>query len=766
MADQGHSEDETFIKPVQVHAGLKDTNVTTAVLLGDASNASYNTANKTIIGSANTRFTYCGSAGMITGGVLSDAGSETIDVTGGTGFFRTTDSHTGILVELDWSAASGLAIPTDTIRYVGVEYNAGAPQVFLKTSDTWNRHTEFRLGSIANEGGTLHVLTNPWQVSSVDSHMIERFFETRPFERADRIGGITLGETGTRNITVTAGEIYDLTNEFAIDAFDSSGSDTFDTYLGTVVDTAGATQWDNDNYNNGGVKTSLTVNRYANLWFYVEADGGVVCVYGTAQYTTAATAGNEGVPSSIPLRLQAHGKLIGRLTFRKGEATATAIESAFNGEFSPTLASDHGNLAGLGDDDHAQYLLLAGRAGQTITDDITITGSLAVDNLSFNGNNITTASGQNLYILASSANVGIVPDLNLHIGAAPTTDVTQVSIVGDSGAITDSASITYFNNPDKTYPIRQEVSLGHDNMAYYFDAYTSNGTNQLSSDAGSNFKIEKKSDELTFNYDSGIAQGAAVTWNEAFKITTSGLDLPAASVAEVGHIDGYVVSYNTTTAVTITAGSVEANGAYYTLASDASHSMTSLAAGFDHHYIYIDDDASTAPTAVIIDATTEPAWSDSKRGWYNGDDRCIGSVVSPAAAATILYFDSYGRVNSVQYFYGTDLFPACATNLNPSGAWQTPNTNESSVLCPVNSKLLHGTAYFQDVGGSCRFYAASNEKATVNAVGNSDVTLYAEVLARRSFTVSLGASRNIKITGENDDDNVLGVVVQGFLTDR
>jgi hypothetical protein len=259
-----------------------------------------------------------------------------------------------------------------------------------------------------------------------------------------------------------------------------------------------------------------------------------------------------------------------------------------------------------------------------------------------------------------------------------------------------------------------------------------------------------------------VQNGSLVT---AYSVYPEGI-VSSKAVHGVGGIDGYVVKYNTTTAVTVAAGSCEANGKRYTLAADASHSMTSLAAGFDHHYIYIDDDASTAPTAVIIDATTEPAWSDSKRGWYNGNDRCIGSVVSPAAAATILYFNASESGNNVEYFYGTDLLPACATSLNPSGAWQTPNTNESSVLCPVNSKLLHGTVYFQDTGSSCRFYAASSEMAAVNAVGNSDVTFYAEVLARRSFTVSLGASRNIKITGENDDDNVLGVVVQGFLTDR
>jgi hypothetical protein len=54
----------------------------------------------------------------------------------------------------------------------------------------------------------------------------------------------------------------------------------------------------------------------------------------------------------------------------------------WRGSKSPTAGAaptDHGNLSGLADDDHIQYLLLAGRGGQTITDDIDITGTLAVD---------------------------------------------------------------------------------------------------------------------------------------------------------------------------------------------------------------------------------------------------------------------------------------------------------------------------------------------------------------------------------------------------
>lgn len=53
-------------------------------------------------------------------------------------------------------------------------------------------------------------------------------------------------------------------------------------------------------------------------------------------------------------------------TVLRGDSTWVAIS---------TLAADHGTLVGLADDDHTQYLLLAGRGGQTITDTLTVSSA-------------------------------------------------------------------------------------------------------------------------------------------------------------------------------------------------------------------------------------------------------------------------------------------------------------------------------------------------------------------------------------------------------
>jgi hypothetical protein len=155
---------------------------------------------------------------------------------------------------------------------------------------------------------------------------------------------------------------------------------------------------------------------------------------------------------------------------------------------------------------------------------------LTVDNIQLDGNNIESTSGNlsfrgdagsNLLLIGDAGDVNILPDQRLHIGNTPTFDSTRISIVG-GGSITDGPNIAYINSPGTSYPTRQDVNLSHDWIEIYFDAYTSTGTNQLSSDAGSNYKIEKRNDLFKIQYDSGIAQGAAITWNDGFQLDTSG----------------------------------------------------------------------------------------------------------------------------------------------------------------------------------------------------------------------------------------------------
>jgi hypothetical protein len=334
-----------------------------------------------------------GHAGRRSGGEITDAGGGTIDVALGEGMLRTTDSETGVLRTVSWSNSLGTSIPAGTIRYVFIEWNGGSPQVAVRSSETTNWNTEFMLGSVANEGGTLHILNNPQNLADFGGRLLERSYETMPLQYATRVGGLSLSEKPGRYIYLTPGELYDRGNEFDITLKDTSVADTFDSYSSAGLESSANTQWDNNQFDNGGTLTVLTNNRWAVHWWFVESDDSLVMVYGSSQYVSSAAAEQESIPSTLPLRLQMHGKLIAKAVFQKGASSYAVIESALETQFSSLLASDHNNLSTLQGGTTAEYYHLTSSEHTELTDwldDVTLgsTGNLDLGASTFTINSI------------------------------------------------------------------------------------------------------------------------------------------------------------------------------------------------------------------------------------------------------------------------------------------------------------------------------------------------------------------------------------------
>jgi hypothetical protein len=364
------------------------------------------------------------SAGYISGGAITDNGDGTIDIAAGTGLIRVSDSSTASLRPFDWALTADVALSDGLSNYVYLDYNGGAPQIAVTTTGSTIRDNErdkFELYEIVREGTTLHITDHRQIAGDVLRQVQRRLYEIHRIERADGEGGLILGETGTRNITVTAGRIWVKLVSTDIAALDTSGADTFDRYYrdggGGWTKTTGNTQWDNTNYdNNAGAPSALTAAHYACQYFYMDADGQLVSLYGQAEYATLAQVLTDSPPSSVPTRIEEHTLLIGRVVFQKSDSSAQAVESAFTTLFSASQVTDHGSLAGLADDDHAQYALLAGRSGgQTLIggtgagDDLTLQttsngtkGSYILSELTTAGPVITSAAG----VLSSEAQLG------------------------------------------------------------------------------------------------------------------------------------------------------------------------------------------------------------------------------------------------------------------------------------------------------------------------------------------------------------------------
>jgi hypothetical protein len=225
----------------------------------------------------------------------------------------------------------------------------------------------------------------------------------------------------------------------------------------------------------------------------------------------------------------------------------------------------------------------------------------------------------------------------------------------------------------------------------------------------------------------------------------------------LGMIEGCFGDYKDADEVTFTTGWFEANGEYYTIDSDTDSTVTSLASGDDIHYAYVDDSESTPPTPTIIWSTTEPSWSAAKRGYYNGDDRCIWAVWSSSESSDQV------KYSNLENNVALDERIQIASNMSPDGTWQTPNNSESSAVIPVISYRIFIRLQNTDSGATPIVSAVPYELIN-NEYDGVYITAYA--IARITMWLQLGASRNIRIKSQDDDDNEMSCYIQGWEISR
>lgn len=306
------------------------------------------------------------SPGRKTGGDIWDKGSSKITVSGGTGFLKASDDDNAPLYFIDFPTSTDNTIPADTVRYIGVEWNSGTPQVSIRTSYNWNYDSDFPLGRVVNEtingAESLHIIQNPWWVTDSVTNTIERFnaISGRVIRDAN-VGGLIISVPGTRNLAVTAGTLWSNLNEFPVSAIDTSVTGEFEYYwykAGSGWQESDATAYSVTQWNDVTQTTlqSLGVNKYANVWVFAEADDQEIAVlYPQAQYNTAAEAEATQIPSNIPTHIQNNGILVGRIIIRQGTDTPVKIQTAFGTSFTNSVTTSHSNLSNLSADDHTQY---------------------------------------------------------------------------------------------------------------------------------------------------------------------------------------------------------------------------------------------------------------------------------------------------------------------------------------------------------------------------------------------------------------------------
>jgi hypothetical protein len=304
------------------------------------------------------------SAGWVSGGEVTNDADGTITVAVGTGLIRATDSAVAEILFTDWAAESGVNVnlADNDISWVYVEYNAGSPQVIATITERTDFNRNILLAVIQRTGTILHINeTDKHIVGDHANSMIRRLKETLPYGHVS--GGI-IGETGTRNITVTAGSFWRGLTEFTTAALDTSAAGTFNYWYndGSWQEIASQTQIDNTQYNNFGVGlATLSNNKYGVHWGYLEADDdNVAIVYGIGDYTLVEAQDVQS-PSSLPEHLTVEGIRAFKIIIKKSNSVFAQRENLYASQSQGSLASDHGNQSGLADvADHAYALLIDG----------------------------------------------------------------------------------------------------------------------------------------------------------------------------------------------------------------------------------------------------------------------------------------------------------------------------------------------------------------------------------------------------------------------
>lgn len=489
------------------------------------------------------------STGRATGGNVTDAGSENVAVALGTGFIKATDSDIAEVLSFDWAANGSVATTTDTHQHIGIIYNAGTPITDIRASDNYDLDTEFSLASVVNEGGVLHILNNPWWVTDGLTNIIERFRAEGYIVRDNNVGGLILSVSGTRNVAVTTGVLWSNLNEFTVPAIDTAVSGTVEYYWyngisGTWTD-SDVSQYSVTQWNDTTMATLQTIsnNRYANVWVYAEADDTEISiVYPQAEYVSAAGAEAEAPPTLLPVHIQEHGILIGRIIIKQATDAPVQVDSAFEVVFTASQAADHGNLSGLGDSaDHAWALLIDGSRALAGPWDM---GSQALTNVNMDTGDIATAVTQTEWDAAythvsSDGSDHTFIDQSVISGAVPTftgTNVTGVPAANilagtfGTGAYTFDSAVSLLNDNAKLFfGAGQDASISYDGSDLIFNSQEA-GTGDFLFNGGNvivaNTLTAGTLGDGTFSVTGGVITGATNTnWDAAYShVSSNGSD--------------------------------------------------------------------------------------------------------------------------------------------------------------------------------------------------------------------------------------------------
>jgi len=110
-----------------------------------------------------------------------------------------------------------------------------------------------------------------------------------------------------------------------------------------------------------------------------------------------------------------------------------------------------------------------------------------------------------------------------------------------------------------------------------------------------------------------------------------------------------------------------------------------------------------------------------------------------------------------------------ASTMNPDGTWQTPDDSDTDFLTPVNAIQCLVIVQSSDSDASAWVSVTNKETADQNSAHSDGYQFFdsnGSTVATANGWVTLGSSRQTRIGGADNDDNLLNAWFQGFKYER
>lgn len=321
--------------------------------------------------------------GLMDGGVLTRSTGLNVNVGEGTGYLMNGNND---LVHLEWDATS-VAVADNKNQYVYITING----VAMVSESIPDMTSNIVLGRMLTSGGSILFIgsSGSLRISTFNPNLDKLL---RNAVGALYVSGSIVSENATtpRHIDITAGHYFYSASEMFPDGA-TDATLLIGHHASGVPSYSFSKLIDNANYDNGADLTAIPAGKFtAHVLFTIGSGAatGYALSYGRAVYDTLEDA--IVAPVSPPIIPPEGSPLIAKIIVQQG-ATNIAQILDLRPKFGVAGASiaattKHGDLLGLTDDDHPQYLLTSGTRALTGQLDV---GSNAIVNVGLiNGVNV------------------------------------------------------------------------------------------------------------------------------------------------------------------------------------------------------------------------------------------------------------------------------------------------------------------------------------------------------------------------------------------